>query len=171
VNVDGVCEYLVTLERLESEGSQLPIEGEEERAALEGFKAALSDFKAPDFRDRLARVYASRLFFNDTLKTMRSGSDLVDYLCGSADALESGRVEFLDVSSSRGNHYLRWRMRLRFERIAGGSELDSVGMSHIRFDRDGKVVLHQDFWDAAGGLFEHLPAIGWAIRGVRKRLL
>lgn len=46
----------------------------------------------------------------------------------------------------------------------------SVGMSHIRFDADGKVILHQDFWDSTGGLFEHVPGLGWMLRSVKSRL-
>lgn len=43
-------------------------------------------------------------------------------------------------------------------------------MTHIRFDSEGKVILHQDFWDSTGGLFEHVPALGWMLRRAKKRL-
>ena len=43
-------------------------------------------------------------------------------------------------------------------------------MSHIRFGADGKVVLHQDFWDSSGGLFEHVPGLGWMLRKAKARL-
>lgn len=43
-------------------------------------------------------------------------------------------------------------------------------MTHLRFDREGKVVLHKDFWDAGGGFFEHLPVLGRAMRWVKSRL-
>jgi len=32
------------------------------------------------------------------------------------------------------------------------------------------VALHQEFWDAAGGVHEHLPLLGGLIRGIRRRL-
>ena len=34
---------------------------------------------------------------------------------------------------------------IRFKRFARGEETRSVGMTHVRFDSAGKVVLHQDF--------------------------
>jgi O-antigen ligase len=32
------------------------------------------------------------------------------------------------------------------------------------------VALHQDFWDAAGALFEHVPILGFGIRKLKQRL-
>jgi hypothetical protein len=32
------------------------------------------------------------------------------------------------------------------------------------------VVLHQDYWDSAAGLFEHVPVVGRLIRTVKSRL-
>ena len=43
-------------------------------------------------------------------------------------------------------------------------------MSHIRFDREGKVVLHQDYWGSATGSYQHLPVVGRLINWVKSRL-
>jgi hypothetical protein len=46
----------------------------------------------------------------------------------------------------------------------------SVGVSQIRFDREGKVAFHQDFWDSGKNFYAHLPVIGGAVGYVGKRL-
>ena len=61
-------------------------------------------------------------------------------------------------------------MDLVFKKIARGEQTTTVGMSHIRFNAKGQVVLHQDFWDSASGLYEHIPVLGSLIRGVKNRL-
>lgn len=43
-------------------------------------------------------------------------------------------------------------------------------MPHVRFDAAGQVVLHQDFWDSAGGLFKQVPALGWMLRRAKSSL-
>ena len=43
-------------------------------------------------------------------------------------------------------------------------------ISQLRFDGDGRVAFHQDFWNAADGLYEHLPLLGNLIRRVKRRL-
>ena len=167
---DPWMEYLQTLRSLAAEGAVLEPDSEAERQAIERFQDLLSDFKAPDFRNQIREVYAEEAFFNDTLKTVRGVDQIEDYLIASADAIDMGTVEFLDVVGKDGDYYFRWRMTLRFKRFARGEETTSIGMSHVRFDAAGKVLLHQDFWDSTAGLFEHVPVLGSVLRRVKKRL-
>lgn len=44
------------------------------------------------------------------------------------------------------------------------------GASKLRFDAEGKLVEHIDHWDAASGLYEKMPVIGWFARRLRNRL-
>lgn len=163
-------EYLQTVQALEEEGPALEEGSQEERRAIEGFQSLLRDFKAPDFSERIPEIYAEELFFNDTIKTLHGVEDLQEYLAETAEAIDKGTVEFLDLVTSNGNYYFRWQMTIRFKKLARGEDKLSVGMSHIRFDADGKVILHQDFWDSTGGLFEHVPGLGWMLRSVKSRL-
>lgn len=163
--------YLDTLRTLEAHGAQLAPGSAAERRALERFQRALSDFKAPDFRARVRDAYAEAVWFNDTLKSVEGRDAVERYLAASAEALHAGRVEPLGwTSDGQGNYFLRWEMRLRFKRLAGGEERRSIGMSHVRFDAEGRAVLHQDFWDSAAGLWEHVPGLGGLLRLAKRRL-
>ena len=163
-------EYLDTLHSLEEAGAPLEEGSEEESRAIARFQDLLSDFKAPDFGERISQVYAEDVFFNDTIKTVHGVEDVQEYLTATGEAIDKGTVEFLDLVSDNGNYYFRWAMTIRFKRFARGQDKRSVGMTHVRFDSAGKVVLHQDFWDSAGGLFEHVPALGWMLRRAKKGL-
>ncbi len=163
-------EYVTIARQLEAAGATLAPGSAEERRAIERFQGLLADFKAADFRQRVRQVYADDVFFNDTLKTVRGAAAVEEYLAASAAAIDEGTVEFLDVVADAGNYYFRWQMTIRFKRFADGEPTHSVGMTHVRFDADGKVALHQDFWDSAGGLFEHVPVVGWMLRRAKKRL-
>ncbi|MBA5638262.1 nuclear transport factor 2 family protein [Duganella sp. LX20W] len=43
------------------------------------------------------------------------------------------------------------------------------GGSHLRFNAQGQVVMHRDYWDAAEELLQKLPLIGAPIRWLRGR--
>lgn len=163
-------EYLQTARRLAAQGETLARGSAAEREALERFKALLGDFKGPGFKSRVREVYAEDVWFNDSLKTVRGVEELERYLGRSADALDSGTVEFLGLTAENGDYFVRWQMNLSFAKLDRGTVHRSVGMSHLRFDREGKVVLHQDFWDSTGGLFEHVPGLGWLLRQVKRGL-
>jgi hypothetical protein len=43
-------------------------------------------------------------------------------------------------------------------------------MTMLRFDGEGRVVLHQDFWDPAAGFYEHLPVLGGVLRWIKSKI-
>jgi steroid delta-isomerase len=44
------------------------------------------------------------------------------------------------------------------------------GVTHFKFDADGKVSLHRDYWDTGEELYMKLPVLGWLMRALRRRL-
>ena len=103
-------------------------------------------------------------------KTINNIDELINYMQDTAEAVEVTTVDILDVSKSDTDYYLRWVMHMKF--TAKGKEVDSqsIGVTQIRFNEQGKVVLHQDFWDGAEGFYQHLPFVGYIIRKVRDSL-
>lgn len=168
---DASVELPKTLQVMESLAENTVVPGSpEEKAGIERFSDFFSDFSPEAIRQKVRHVYADTVYFNDTLKEIRGIDALEAYLVESAEAVESGTVEIRDVAQSEGNYYFRWIMDLQFRKFKPGVMTRSVGMSHIRFDKAGKIVYHQDYWDAAGGLFEHIPVVGWMIRKIKGRL-
>lgn len=44
------------------------------------------------------------------------------------------------------------------------------GVSHLKFDADGRVNFHRDYWDAAEELYMKLPVLGMLMRRLRRAL-
>ena len=155
----------------EKHGTPLKSGSPEAAAAIERFKAFFATL-APDKVERLLDVtYAPDVWFNDTLKEIEGRDALHGYLKHSAEAVDACRVEVHEViDNGAGDYYFRWSMMIRFKRFKKGEDTWSIGISHIRFDAQGRVVLHQDFWNAADGLFQHVPVLGALIRAIKRRL-
>jgi hypothetical protein len=142
-----------------------------ERTALERFAGFFSSLAPDRVQQQLDATYHPEVFFNDTLKSVRGLDALRHYLIESAEAVESCRVTIEETTRTDAGEYLiRWRMMICFKRFRRGVDTWSIGISHLRFAADGRVVYHQDYWNAAEGLYQHLPLIGAAIRWVQRRL-
>jgi len=50
-----------------------------------------------------------------------------------------------------------------------GKVYEIAGASHFRFNEQGLVTLHRDYWDAAEELLQKLPVVGAPIRWLRRR--
>lgn len=68
----------------------------------------------------------------------------------------------------QGNQaFLGWEFRFRMRRWRGHRAHCIHGASVVRFDADGRVALHHDYWDPAQGLYEKLPVLGGLMRWLR----
>lgn len=144
---------------------------EAEAAALQRFAAFFADFSPAKIEALLPATYAEAVWFNDTLKTVQGRQALAHYLGESAAAVEACQVQIEDVChNGQGDYYVRWSMMIRFKRFRRGVDTHSIGMTHLRFDDTGQVLLHQDYWDSAQGLFEHVPVLGSMIGWIKRRL-
>ncbi|MGY6554445.1 MAG: nuclear transport factor 2 family protein [Wenzhouxiangella sp.] len=139
-------------------------------AGIERFKTTFSDFTDPQLEAKIRATYAERLFFNDTLHSFHRLDDLADYMARTGEAVSASRVTVHQVVTDGVDVYVRWSMEFRTRAVGRDVHSHSIGMSHLRFDEDGRVVLHQDFWDSGHGLYAHLPFVGFAVRRARRAL-
>lgn len=142
----------------------------EEKAAIDRFESFLSDLSTTTVKTRLHDVYAPVLYFNDTLKTIRDADTLEKYFLSSDDAMASYGLKVEQTISTPQGVFVRWRMDIAFRRFHKGEVQSSIGVTHVRFAKDGRVVYHQDYWDSGSNLYEKIPVLGALIRAVKRRL-
>ena len=142
-----------------------------EASALKRFADFFSDFAPGRVARMLDATYAPDVYFNDNLKAIHGSIELAKYLDESAAGVEDCRVTIEDTSRNKDGEYLvRWKMLIRFRKFAKGRDTWTVGITHLRFAADGRVVYHQDYWDSALGVYQHIPLLGAAIRAIRRRI-
>ena len=134
------------------------------------FLTLFGDFKAGTTEEVIRQLYAETFYFNDTFKTFGHIDELLEYMPETADATEVTTVEVIDVAKSDTDYYLRWVMHMKFS--AAGKKIDSksIGMTQLRFNEEGKIILHQDYWDGAEGFYSRLPIVGFFVNYVQSRL-
>jgi hypothetical protein len=102
--------------------------------------------------------------------THHGPEEIKNYFLQTAETMTSFEVKILDQARSGPDHYIRWEMIFSAPKMAGGEPLHSVGISQVRFDADGKVAMHQDFWDSGQNLYGHIPVVGGLIQVIRNRM-
>lgn len=146
-------------------GSEVSIE-----SGVQRFAAAYADLAHERTGARVEALYADPLHFNDSLKTFRRRDALVEYMQATSDALRESEVRIDQVLRDDTDVFVRWTMEFRAGSMGRTIDSRSVGMTHLRFDENGRVVLHQDFWDSAAGLYRNLPVVGYVLKLVDARM-
>lgn len=141
-----------------------------QKEAIARFTAFFGDLKEERVKASIRSVYAPEVWFNDTLKSIRGVDALEHYLVETARAVDSCKVDIDEVVPTANGVYVRWRMHIGFKKFRRGTVQSSIGVTLLRFDKEGRVAYHQDYWDSGANLFEKVPVLGAGIRAVKRRL-
>jgi hypothetical protein len=165
----GVAAYRSSMAKVAASG--LEADGPGEKAALERFKSFLQGIGDEKYvRENTLKIYAADAYLDDTLVVHHGGAEIEAYFLKTSEMMTHYEVTIDDVARSGNDYYIRWTMIFAAPALSGGKPVHSVGISQIRFNREGKVEFHQDFWDSGKNFYAHLPLVGGAIGLVRKRL-
>ena len=141
------------------------------QSIIERFRTFNSDFSESNITNETRRIYATDVYFRDPFKEIHSEAKFETYLLRGSSAVAAFSMEWLDVSESHGDYYFRWVMSVTLKRDGKNARPNlTTGISHVRFGPDGKVIFHQDYFDAAAFLYEKIPVLGSEIRFIKKRL-
>ncbi len=137
---------------------------------IEAVKALFENYSTNSILEYADKVYAESLYFRDGFREMTNRTDLIKYLVHGAEPLRTCTFQFDQVMNDDYDYYLRWVMRVSLPSDPEGYFDEAVGMSHMRFNTDGQVIFHQDYWDPTDVLYRRIPMASGLIRIVKDRL-
>jgi hypothetical protein len=115
----------------------------------------------------MGRYYAADCDFKDPFDEVRGLPEIQNIFARMFRQLDAPRFAVHGRVVERAEAFLVWDMSLRFR--GGAREQRMHGASHLPFDRDGKVIYHRDYWDAAEELYAKLPLVGALTRWLKRR--
>jgi hypothetical protein len=137
-------------------------------AALTRFRQFYDQFSA-SWVARVEELYAPGFHFKDAFHTIDGDfGALRAYFGRVLTALAESRFIVEDTAVGGDGAYVRWRWEWR--RKASHPLRVAPGVTHLRLADDGRILHHQDLFDAAEGFYEALPVVGGMLRAIKKRI-
>lgn len=163
--------YKAALARTDPADYQLPAAGTaEERAMLAGIEDLFTQYTHENLEQKTTQVYAADVYFRDAFKQLSSADDIREYMLSGLEPLAAAEFIFNRFIRSGGEFYIDWTMRLDFKSTAPGTWEESIGMSHIRYNSDGQVIFHQDYWDPTDIVYRRIPIARQLIAYTKKKM-
>ena len=160
-------EYRTALERTEQKELIAP-DSEAERAALERFEEFYAVYSQDAIREGVRDLYADDAWFGDPFHQVEGIDAIEHYFLVMAEPVEECTFTVDDIQRSGMDYYARWTMYLT-SKAAPREPIEAIGMSHVRFNADGKILFQQDYWDTSA-MLDRLPVVGFWTRLVKSRL-
>ena len=120
---------------------------------------------APADVARLPEFYAAQAYFKDPFNEVRGAEAVGRIFTHMFKRLESPRFVIREAIVQGDDAFLTWDFPFRLR----SRELLIHGASHLKFDADGRIAYHRDYWDAAEELYEKLPLLGGLMRLLKRQ--
>lgn len=118
---------------------------------------------------RLSQLYAAQAYFKDPFNEVRGPAQIERIFEHMYEALDQPHFVVTDRVLQDQQCFLVWEFRFRFRRFDRRTWQAVRGSSHLRYDDQGLVVYHRDYWDAAEELYEKIPGVGAMMRWLRRQ--
>lgn len=123
--------------------------------------------------DSLARFpefYSANAYFKDPFNEVRGVAAIQRIFTHMFSQVAEPRFVVTEKVADAGGVMLIWEFYYRVRLWGKGEAQVMRGVSHLKFDPDGKVNYHRDYWDTAEELYMKVPALGTLMRGLRRML-
>ena len=120
--------------------------------------------------DRIGNIYTADAYFKDPFNEVRGLASIHAIYAHMFDALIDPRFVIVNRIVSADQAMLEWDFTFRIRRFRPQQPWSIHGTTHLRFDGDGRIAFHRDYWDTGEELYARLPVIGSVIGFLRKRM-
>lgn len=145
-----------------------PMDDNTEKDALQRFTDFYVEYSYEAIEQGVRDLYAENAWFGDPFHIVEGIDDLEHYFLVMAEPVESCTFSIDSIQKSGIDYYARWTMELE-SKAAKGELIKTIGISHVRFNAEGKVIFQQDYWDSSA-MLDRLPIVGYWTRLVKGRI-
>ena len=123
---------------------------------------------SPETLDELPRFYAADAEFKDPFNEVRGVESIKHIFRHMFSQVAEPRFAVGSRFHGDDGVMLLWDFHFRTRAPLPPKAMTARGATHLRFNAEGKVVLHRDYWDAAEELYAKLPLVGLLMRGLQR---
>lgn len=116
--------------------------------------------------EKIDRLYREDAFFKDPFNEVRGIAAIRRVFAHMFETVVEPRFRITEKFADSGGAVLMWQ----FSFGRPGHLRCICGASHLRFDDQGRIAWHRDYWDAAEEIYARLPVVGWFMRRLRRAL-
>lgn len=137
-------------------------------AQLQHYVEAFENLSETTLHTQLALLLDTNVVFKDPFNCVAGKSETLHIFQHMFATLEQPQFKVSHRALEGDTGFINWVFQFRMQPNKPVTAIE--GMSRVRFNQQGLVTEHVDFWDAGAEVYAKVPLLGWGIRQVAKRL-
>ena len=116
--------------------------------------------------DEMDFFYDENVFFKDPFNEIEGRDKLIKIFKHMFETLEKPKFVILETIVNSRSAFLTWDFFLRIK----GRAYKIHGSSHLKFNKENRIVYHRDYWDVGEEILLNVPFIRLMYSFFRKKL-
>ena len=117
--------------------------------------------------DTLKNTFTNDIEFEDPFNKVNGKEEVIKIFSEMFEKIDNPKFQILELSYAQNfdkklTVYLKWILNGKFKRNKKSFAIK--GVSEVKFNAQGKVVKHIDYWDSMTQLIVHLPYLGSLVK-------
>lgn len=130
---------------------------------VENFTGVFTRYQRDEVNQEVPKIYSQEAYLNDRIHGIKGRDSIKSYFDKTFDKVYAAEFDFQDRYQGSHDVVLRWVMALTINE--GEEPRKFMGMSQLRFDHEGQVIYHVDYWD-----FSEFLSDFWGIGSIMKMI-
>lgn len=115
------------------------------KVQVELFNDVFSRYQKEEIASAVPELYAEDAFLNDRIHSVTGNRAIARYFDSTFEKMHKSEFYIHDTTFAKHDVYIRWTMRIQLKE--GDKFMEFLGMSQFRFNEEGRIIYHQDYWD------------------------
>lgn len=120
----------------------------------------------PETLDKIDVLYGEDVYFKDPFNEVTGLLKVKSIFNHMFIALENPKFIFVDLFENGDNAFVTWDFVFKIK----NNEYKIHGSSHLKFNSEGKIIYHRDYWDVGEELLMKIPVVSYLYSILRAKL-
>jgi len=133
---------------------------------------------SPDALPDLVQIYDEHARFVDPFNDVTGVAAITEIFVDMFESLQAPRFKVLTAfdaqqsldSTQSKQAFMTWDFHFHRKGQTADRTMRIHGSTHLVFGSDSRIVIHRDYWDAAGQLYEQMPVLGSILGMLRRKI-
>lgn len=118
--------------------------------------------------DSFRSIYDDKVLFKDPFNSVEDIDSVYEIFVHMFQNLDNPRFVITEYIDKENIIYVKWDFNFAFK---GQKDENSFeGVSRLVVNKQGKVISHIDYWDAAEHMYEKMPLVGSLLRFIKRKI-
>ena len=138
----------------------------------QSLKAYASFFEtlSPESLAKLRELVTEDVYFKDPFNEHHGLEPMYRVLEKMFKDLKDPSFEVLDLIAAEKRGYIKWKFSAQIPSRWLPLKINTIGLSEVGINSDGKIARHVDYWDPVPAIYEQIPLLGLILRKLSAKI-